>query len=87
MSSGSCLTSKLHDKIIKMSSKSHETIPLSRFQFISVLQSENPQCAIPSFVMVPELELQHCVQFLYLYFIRQPNDILVSLQYKSIAVG
>jgi hypothetical protein len=29
MSSGSCLTSKLHDKIIKMPSKSHETIPLN----------------------------------------------------------
>jgi hypothetical protein len=28
MSSGSCLTSKLCDKIIKMPSKSHETIPL-----------------------------------------------------------
>jgi hypothetical protein len=28
MSSGSCITSKLYDKIIKMSSKSHETIPL-----------------------------------------------------------
>jgi hypothetical protein len=28
MSSGSSLTSKLHDKIIKMLSKSHETIPL-----------------------------------------------------------
>jgi hypothetical protein len=29
MSSGSCLTSKLYDKIIKMPSKSHETIPLN----------------------------------------------------------
>jgi hypothetical protein len=29
MSSGSSLTSKLHDKIIKMLSKSHETIPLN----------------------------------------------------------
>jgi hypothetical protein len=29
MSSGSCLTSKLYDKIIKMPSKSHENIPLS----------------------------------------------------------
>jgi hypothetical protein len=29
MSSGSCLTSKLSEKIIKMTSKSHETIPLS----------------------------------------------------------
>jgi hypothetical protein len=29
MSSGSSLTSKLYDKIIKMLSKSHETIPLS----------------------------------------------------------
>jgi hypothetical protein len=29
MSSGSCLTSKLYDKIIKMPSKSHETIPLT----------------------------------------------------------
>jgi hypothetical protein len=28
MSSGSSLTSKLYDKIIKMLSKSHETIPL-----------------------------------------------------------
>jgi hypothetical protein len=28
MSSGSSLTSKLYDKIIKMISKSHETIPL-----------------------------------------------------------
>jgi hypothetical protein len=28
MCSGSCLTSKLYDKIIKMPSKSHETIPL-----------------------------------------------------------
>jgi hypothetical protein len=28
MSSWSCLTSKLCDKIIKMPSKSHETIPL-----------------------------------------------------------
>jgi hypothetical protein len=28
MSSGSILTSKLYDKIIKMLSKSHETIPL-----------------------------------------------------------
>jgi hypothetical protein len=28
MTSGSCLTSKLYDKIIKMPSKSHETIPL-----------------------------------------------------------
>jgi hypothetical protein len=27
MSSGSCLTSKLYDKIIKMPSKSHDTIP------------------------------------------------------------
>jgi hypothetical protein len=31
MSSGSCLTSKLYDKIIKMPSKSHETIPLRTF--------------------------------------------------------
>jgi hypothetical protein len=30
MSSGSCLTSKLYDKIIKMLSKSNETIPLNR---------------------------------------------------------
>jgi hypothetical protein len=30
MSSGSSLTSKLYDKIIKMLSKSHEAIPLSR---------------------------------------------------------
>jgi hypothetical protein len=29
MPSGSCLTSKLYDKIIKMPSKPHETIPLS----------------------------------------------------------
>jgi hypothetical protein len=29
MSSGSCLTSKLYDKIIKMPSKAHETIPLT----------------------------------------------------------
>jgi hypothetical protein len=29
MFSGSCLTSKLHDKIIKMPSKSQETFPLS----------------------------------------------------------
>jgi hypothetical protein len=29
MSIGSCLTSKLYDKIIKMISKSHETIPLT----------------------------------------------------------
>jgi hypothetical protein len=29
MSSGSSLTSKLYDKIIKMLSKSHETIPLN----------------------------------------------------------
>jgi hypothetical protein len=29
MSSGSCLTSKLYDKIIKMPSESHENIPLS----------------------------------------------------------
>jgi hypothetical protein len=28
MFSGSCLTSKLYDEIIKMLSKSHETIPL-----------------------------------------------------------
>jgi hypothetical protein len=33
-SSGSCLTSKLHDKIIKMPSKPHETIPLSTTQWI-----------------------------------------------------
>jgi hypothetical protein len=30
MSSGSCFTSKLYDKIIKMLSKSHETIFLIR---------------------------------------------------------
>jgi hypothetical protein len=29
MSSGSCLTSKLYEKIMKMLSKSHETIPLN----------------------------------------------------------
>jgi hypothetical protein len=29
MPSGRCLTSKLYDKIIKMPSKSHETIPLN----------------------------------------------------------
>jgi hypothetical protein len=29
MSSGSCLSFKLYDKIIKMTSKSHETIPLT----------------------------------------------------------
>jgi hypothetical protein len=28
VSSGNCLTSKLYDKIIKMPSKSHESIPL-----------------------------------------------------------
>jgi hypothetical protein len=33
MSSGSSVTSKLYDKIIKMLSKSHETIPLSRLLF------------------------------------------------------
>jgi hypothetical protein len=30
MPSGNSLTSKLYDKIIKMLSKSHETIPLSK---------------------------------------------------------
>jgi hypothetical protein len=30
MSSGSCLTSKLYDKFIKMLSKSHETVSLKR---------------------------------------------------------
>jgi hypothetical protein len=38
MSSGSSLTSKLYDKIIKMLSKSHETIPLSTTRF-TVLQN------------------------------------------------
>jgi hypothetical protein len=33
MSSGSSLTSKLYDKIIKMLSKSHETIPLTSRTF------------------------------------------------------
>jgi hypothetical protein len=33
MPSGSCLTSKLYDKIIKMLSKSHKTIPLSAEKF------------------------------------------------------
>jgi hypothetical protein len=33
MSSGSSLTSKLYDKIIKMLSKSHETIPLN-YQYL-----------------------------------------------------
>jgi hypothetical protein len=36
MSSGSSLTSKLYDKIIKMLSKSHETIPLSPFSYLYV---------------------------------------------------
>jgi hypothetical protein len=31
MSIGSCVTSKLYDKIIKMPSKSHETIPLKQW--------------------------------------------------------
>jgi hypothetical protein len=34
MSSGSSLTSKLYDKIIKMLSKSHETIPLSQHRIV-----------------------------------------------------
>jgi hypothetical protein len=37
MSSGTSLTSKLYDKIIKMLSKSHETIPLSPYS-LSVLK-------------------------------------------------
>jgi hypothetical protein len=39
MPSGSCLTSKLYDKIIKMPSKSHETIPLN--QYLVFLQLNN----------------------------------------------
>jgi hypothetical protein len=35
MSSGSCLSTKLYDKIIKMPSKSHETIPLSRYVVVN----------------------------------------------------
>jgi hypothetical protein len=38
MSSGSCLTSKLYDKILKMPSKSHETIPLNVFSIAGYLQ-------------------------------------------------
>jgi hypothetical protein len=34
MSSGTCLTSKLYDTIIKMPSKSHETIPLMQWQLL-----------------------------------------------------
>jgi hypothetical protein len=40
MSSGSCLTSKLYDKFIKMQSKSHETISL-RFLNLSVETAVN----------------------------------------------
>jgi hypothetical protein len=32
MLSGTCLTAKLYDKIIKMPSKSHEIIPLNNIQ-------------------------------------------------------
>jgi hypothetical protein len=35
MSTGSCLTSKLYDKIIKMPSKSHETIPLKISELVT----------------------------------------------------
>jgi hypothetical protein len=40
MPSGSCLISKLYDKIIKMPSKSHETIPLS-MQFCEIGKIQN----------------------------------------------
>jgi hypothetical protein len=42
MPSGSCLTSKIYDKIIKMPSKSHETIPLR-------LEPGAPMSAVPIF--------------------------------------
>jgi hypothetical protein len=46
MSSGSCLTSELYDKIIKILSKSHETIPLryvSKSKCCQRKQAENPK--------------------------------------------
>jgi hypothetical protein len=46
MSSGSSLTSKLYDKIIKMLSKSHETIPLSRTGSFKIVSLIKDFCAI-----------------------------------------
>jgi hypothetical protein len=43
MSSGSSLTSKLYDKIIKMLSKSHETIPLRNIDWLGL-------CALSKFL-------------------------------------
>jgi hypothetical protein len=39
MSSGSWYTSKLYDKIIKMPSKSHETIPLKMFSLCDLKEN------------------------------------------------
>jgi hypothetical protein len=52
MSSGSCLTSKLYDKIIKMQSKSQEPIPLRCIILLALLLSlltNNPLFAIENF--------------------------------------
>jgi hypothetical protein len=43
MSSGSCLTSKLYDKIIKMLSKSHETLPLTTTILMAVEKGAGTQ--------------------------------------------
>jgi hypothetical protein len=40
MSSGSCLTSKLYDKIIKVPSKSHEAIPLNPIKTSAIRQND-----------------------------------------------
>jgi ABC-type Zn2+ transport system substrate-binding protein/surface adhesin len=41
MSSESCLTSKLNDKIIKLPSKSHETIPLNHCERCKKIRETN----------------------------------------------
>jgi hypothetical protein len=68
MPSGSCLTSKLYDKIIKMPSKSHETIPLKNENYAKNLN-----------ITINKISLPGTVLFLTLgTFLRLANSFLIS---------
>jgi hypothetical protein len=78
MRSGTCLTSKLYDKIIKTPSKPHETIPL-RSVFVSSVEG------VFIATSVGEPELQRTVSFSFLDLAPEPhlNAFFLIWHFKS----
>jgi hypothetical protein len=75
MWSGTCLTSKIYDKIIKRPSKSHETIPLTDEEFKEIISNvfedicgnQPVPCLNAGYgckVIITEILLKNCVSHL-----------------------